>query len=211
VILAGRQISSQLDSSHLSALTRSKDQIGTMTEPIYNYSNIRKLLSKGFSEEELRTLCFDVPGLRAVQHEISRGYSKSEIIAKLLEHAERTMQIDTLLAILREQNPVRYDKHQPYYLTDSTASLQKQVVQLTRQLSAIRVDRDATLVAADAEAQAIYIKNEARIAGYANLIEVLRNSRISDEAIDRIITAVVIADLEHIGSATEDLSFADDE
>lgn len=183
--------------------------MGTMTEQTYNYPNIRKLLSKGFSEEELRTLCFDVTGFRAVQHEVSKGSSKSEIISKLLEHAERTLQIDTLLAILREQNPVRYDKHQPYYLTDSTASLQKQVVQLTRQLSATRLDRDAILVAADAEAQAIYIKNEARITGYANLIEVLRNSRISDEAIDRIITAVVIADVGRGGLVTEEMTPTD--
>jgi hypothetical protein len=98
-----------------------------MTKEQYNFVNIRRLLTEGFSDQELRDLCFDVPGFRPVYKDIGAGTSKTEIVAKLLEHAEQKLQVDTLLALAKELNPARYEAHKPYYLTDSTPTLQKQL------------------------------------------------------------------------------------
>lgn len=85
-----------------------------MTQPSYNLTNIRELLIQGFNDSELRALCFDMPNFRPVYHELGNNTGKAEIVAKLLEHADKTMQLDTLLDLARERNPARYQRHGPY-------------------------------------------------------------------------------------------------
>lgn len=84
-----------------------------MVKPVYNFANIRILLTQGFDDGELRALCFDVPGFRPVYDQLAQGTGKVEIVAKLLTHAEKTMQVDTLLALAKERNPARYEDHSP--------------------------------------------------------------------------------------------------
>ena len=81
----------------------------------YHLSNIREFLFKGFSFQELRTLCFDSTAFRAVYERIAPSDGKQEIVADLLEYAEKTSQIETLLSVARQMNATRYEQHKPYY------------------------------------------------------------------------------------------------
>jgi hypothetical protein len=88
-----------------------------MTQQNYNLTNIRELLLQGFDEGELRALCFDMPSFRPVYHELAANTGKAEIVAKLLAHADKTMQLDTLLTLARDRNPARYQRHGPYLIS----------------------------------------------------------------------------------------------
>jgi hypothetical protein len=93
--------------------TKVKPKLSTPKHPIVR--NIRVLLTKGFSEEELRRFCFDEPAFRPVLSQLPRNSSKSDIIDRLLEFAELKGQIPTLLTWAMEENPTRYREHEPYY------------------------------------------------------------------------------------------------
>lgn len=93
-----------------------------MTQPTYNLTNIRELLIQGFDDGELRALCFDMPNFRPVYHQLGINTGKAEIVAKLLEHADKTMQLDTLLKLTQERNPARYRRHGPYVYADQAAT-----------------------------------------------------------------------------------------
>jgi hypothetical protein len=154
-----------------------------MTQELYHYSNIRKLLTLGFSDDELRALCFDVPGLRPVYEDLAANTGKSEIVAKLLEHAEKTLQIDTLLALARELNPARYKEHQPYYLADSTSALQEQVAKLARRLSAGENDPQLIMKIADAKIYAQKRRYSLQSEYYLGLIRMLQAAGMSEESL----------------------------
>lgn len=81
----------------------------------YNLKNIRTLLTEGFTDEELRRLCYDIPEFRPVYDQLAQLTGKAVIIDRLLEHADRQLQLENLLVLAKEGNPVRYAKHQPYY------------------------------------------------------------------------------------------------
>ncbi|NJN93969.1 MAG: serine/threonine protein kinase [Anaerolineales bacterium] len=84
----------------------------------YILKNIRSLLTEltvALTEEELRRLYFDLPEFKPVHHQLARSKGKAEIIDRLLEYAEQTLQLDDLLALAREKNRLVYEKHQPYY------------------------------------------------------------------------------------------------
>ncbi len=77
------------------------------------WRNIRTLLIEGFSTEELNQLCFDE--FRPVYDQLPLRSSKTEIVELLLQYVDQTLQVDKLLALVKERNPARYKKHQPYY------------------------------------------------------------------------------------------------
>ncbi|GIK36658.1 MAG: hypothetical protein BroJett011_04910 [Chloroflexota bacterium] len=84
----------------------------------YILKNIRALLTEltvALTEEELRQIYFDLPEFKPVHHQLARSQGKVEIIDRLLEYAEQTLQLDDLLALARENNRTVYEKHQPYY------------------------------------------------------------------------------------------------
>jgi hypothetical protein len=78
----------------------------------YNLKNIRALLTEGFTDEELRALCFDV--FKPVFHKLAQNMGKVEIVGRLLEYADQTLQIDKLLTLAKAHNPARYEEHKPY-------------------------------------------------------------------------------------------------
>lgn len=80
----------------------------------YDLPHIRALLTEGFSLDELRALCYD--HFRAVYYQITDATGKPELVTRLLEHAEATLQMDTLLALAKEANPDRYNLHRPYHV-----------------------------------------------------------------------------------------------
>jgi serine/threonine protein kinase len=83
----------------------------------YLLGNIRRLLSEltaGLSPEELRQLYYAVPDFKAIHHQLADSRGKAEIINRLLDYAEQTLQVDKVLALAREYDPVAYEKYKPY-------------------------------------------------------------------------------------------------
>ena len=87
----------------------------------YLWSNIRTLLSEGFTNDELRRLAFDLSDLKPVYDQLTENTSKDEIIDRLIVHANQKLQVENLLALAKERNPARYDKHRPYHYFTSGA------------------------------------------------------------------------------------------
>lgn len=81
----------------------------------YNPTNIRALLNEGFTDSDLRNLCFDK--FRVVHNQLATSSGKDEIVSKLLEYCDRTAQIEALLTWAERHNPARYEMHQPYFET----------------------------------------------------------------------------------------------
>lgn len=89
----------------------------------YFYKNIRALLTAGFTDEELRILCFEEPEFRAVYENWPSGASKATFVQDLIDRAERRVQLDRLLELAKEQNSAQYKQHQPYYEGEPTESV----------------------------------------------------------------------------------------
>ncbi len=81
-----------------------------MTHPaLYgNSAEIRKLLVDALSDEELTALCYD--HFRPVYDKFGDGVSRLRKIQWLIEYCERHRQIEKLLDLVRESNPVQYDR-----------------------------------------------------------------------------------------------------
>lgn len=88
----------------------------------YIYKNIRNLLTTGFSEEELRLLCYDEPEFKIIYDNWPRGTPKVTFVQELIDHADRRLQLDALLKRAQERNPARYQEHGPYSEGEETAS-----------------------------------------------------------------------------------------
>lgn len=86
----------------------------------YNLPNIRTLLIEGFSDEELRRLCYDSPIFKSVYDELAQNSGKTEIVDRLIDYADRKILLKKLLSLAKKHNPARYKKHQPYSITTST-------------------------------------------------------------------------------------------
>ncbi len=99
----------------------------------YNWQNIRAMLTEGFTAEELRRFCYYEPNFKPVYHQLTQATGKMEIVDLLIKYAEQKLQIDTLLAWAEENNPARYEKHQPYVVTDTYENQrQAQLITLTK-------------------------------------------------------------------------------
>ncbi|MBE7551851.1 MAG: response regulator [Anaerolineales bacterium] len=118
----------------------------------YNLRNIRTLLTEGFTDEELRRLCYDVPDFRQVYDSLAQDMGKGKIIDRLLEHAERKLKLDILLALAKDYNPARYEEHQPYYSIPTSTSVSRAHPQMKSQGPRILIvddDPDIVIFASD--------------------------------------------------------------
>lgn len=100
------------------AFTRPPAKKGQVITTHYLLKNIRALLSElmlSLTEEELRRLCLDLMDFKPVHQQLAQSNGKAEIIDRLLEYAEQTLQLDELLALAKELNPALYEKYQPYH------------------------------------------------------------------------------------------------
>lgn len=79
-----------------------------------NLKNIRTLLTKGFSEAELRRFFQDEQEFSPILPELADKASKADIITHLFNYAEQRLLFEPLLAWAKESNPSRYEKHKPY-------------------------------------------------------------------------------------------------
>jgi hypothetical protein len=86
------------------------------TTPEYNLRRLRKFVTQGFSDLELRRLCFEVPTFRPVYEQLSSDMGKDRAIQYLLEFAERQDLLKQLLLELRQINSAQYTA---YYGTET--------------------------------------------------------------------------------------------
>ena len=73
----------------------------------YDLAAIRELVSAAFSDEELRTFCFD--HYRVVYEQFAVGQSKGAWVLALVEHADKHGLLDNLLAQVKRANPHQYE------------------------------------------------------------------------------------------------------
>lgn len=85
----------------------------------YDLNKIRALLLDGFSEEELRRLCFYEPEFKPLEAQLPQKASKAEIIDHLLKYVEQKLLMETLLAWAKKNNLARYEEYQPYENTST--------------------------------------------------------------------------------------------
>jgi hypothetical protein len=69
-------------------------------------STLRTILTDAFTDEELKTLCFD--HIRPVYNQLAVGMTKGEIIQLLIEHCERRKKTDWLIALVRHLRPMYF-------------------------------------------------------------------------------------------------------
>jgi hypothetical protein len=81
----------------------------------YYLEKIRDLLIDGFSDEELRDLCYYIQDFKPVYNRLAKSSNKTEIINRLVEHADQKELLEKLLAQAKDLNPNRYDRYKPYY------------------------------------------------------------------------------------------------
>lgn len=81
----------------------------------YELKEIRILLTEGFTAEELRRLCYDIPDFRCVYDQLAQNTGKAEIIVRLLEFANQKLKIDQILNWAKEHNPSKYEEYQSKY------------------------------------------------------------------------------------------------
>lgn len=81
----------------------------------YNTYNLLKLLVEGFSERELRYLIRNLEGFQPLYSQLSDRATVVELADKIIEYAVQKNRIDKLLDWLKENNPSRYTRHEPYY------------------------------------------------------------------------------------------------
>ncbi len=83
----------------------------------HNLKNIRRLLTEGFSPDDLRYFAHDTPHFKAVYNDLAQSTGKAEIAHRLLEYANYQGLLDELLAWAKEENALGFEKYQPYYET----------------------------------------------------------------------------------------------
>jgi hypothetical protein len=85
----------------------------------YILKNIREVLLQGFSEEELRQMCFYEIDFKPLYDQLSQNAGKEKIVHQIIEYAYKQLKVDVLLAWVKDHNPQRYKVHKPYYQLDT--------------------------------------------------------------------------------------------
>lgn len=85
----------------------------------YILKNIHEVLVQGFSEEELRQMCFYQTEFKPLYDQLSQDAGKEKIVHQIIEYAYRQLKVDVLLAWVKDNNAQRYEFHKPYYSLDT--------------------------------------------------------------------------------------------
>ena len=86
-----------------------------LVDDYYNFANIRTLLTKSFSIDELLTFCFDEAPFRAVYDDWSGRNTKNDLVRSIIDHAYRRLKVEVVLDWVKQANPTRFEQHQPYF------------------------------------------------------------------------------------------------
>ncbi len=84
----------------------------------YNFKNILALLTEGFSPSELKTLCFVEPALRPMYDNWPESANRIDLARSIADFAHQRLAIEAILKWAQENNPSRYEKHQPYLASE---------------------------------------------------------------------------------------------
>lgn len=87
----------------------------------FHLKNIRALLTEGFTDDEIRRLCYDTREFRPVYEQLGQAMGKDSVIDRLIEYTERQELLEILLARVKELNPAKFEKHQPYRVRPPTS------------------------------------------------------------------------------------------
>jgi serine/threonine protein kinase len=120
-----RQDKKEADSEQALAPAVVQAKQGQLITPRYLLENIEILLTKlteDLTEEQLCQLCFGLPDFEPVHRQLTQSKGKAEMIQRLLEYAEQTLQLDELLALARSHNPTIYERYKPYHDLAATSS-----------------------------------------------------------------------------------------
>jgi hypothetical protein len=85
------------------------DSDGPSSRPDRDTAAIRRLLFDAFSDDELRSFCFD--HFPPVYQDFAQGMSKSDKIQRLLDYCYRQDQFERLLEAIRKENPNQYERY----------------------------------------------------------------------------------------------------
>lgn len=99
-----------------------KDFSPAQTTRYYNLRNIWALLDEEFTQISLRQLCYDNPHFKPVYDQLLPSSNKEEVIYKLMNYADRTSQVESLLNWIKDHNLEVYITHQPYFSYDTITS-----------------------------------------------------------------------------------------
>lgn len=94
---------------------------------LYDLKKFRTLLTEGFTDDELLTLCFDVRPFRPVYDQLTDSTGRAKIVQKLLEYAEQKELPELLLQEAKERNPAKYKKYEPYRVTSPLPSVTESI------------------------------------------------------------------------------------
>lgn len=93
----------------------------------YDLKNIRTLLTEGFTDDELRQFCFVHPDFRPFYPHLPRPASQAELARQIVNYAHQKSLLDPLLDWAKEQNPAKYETHQPYEASFTSPSIEDEV------------------------------------------------------------------------------------
>ncbi len=82
----------------------------------YNLWQIHKLLTEGFSKEDLLDFCAYESGFKTTYDDLDPRDPKSKILRVIIDHALRRDLIEQLLTWAETENPARFARHQPYII-----------------------------------------------------------------------------------------------
>lgn len=80
----------------------------------YILKNIRELLIQGFSEEDLRQMCFYEVDFRSLYDYLPKNAGKDTVVHQIIEYGYKELKVDKLLSWAKGKNPKRYERHKPY-------------------------------------------------------------------------------------------------
>lgn len=90
-------------------MTIALDEESTMTQQ-YTSKDIRNLLTRGLSAEELQQLCFYAPQFKPVCERLAGTMSKHQIVHRLIEYAEQRGLLEELVAEAKEINSTLFSQ-----------------------------------------------------------------------------------------------------
>lgn len=88
----------------------------------YHIENIRLLLYEAFSDEDLRSMSYDIASFRDVYDQLTSDSRKSDVVELVVEAALHHAILDRMLTWTKGRHPVEYAKYEPYRITDSGPS-----------------------------------------------------------------------------------------
>jgi WD40 repeat protein len=80
----------------------------------YYWHNIHTLLAQTTSNKDLRIFCDSQPGFENIYDHLPETINKTDLIDRVVQTAQDTSSVDTLLSWAKKTYPIPFEDHQPY-------------------------------------------------------------------------------------------------